>query len=337
MGLSMLKNCVIVAMLGIGQTALAQEVNVYSARQPELIDPIFQAFTIESGITVNSVFIDKGMIERLKAEGDHSPADLILTTDIANLSAIVAAGVTQPVTSAIIDGAIPAEFSDPDHQWFGITMRARVIYASRERVAEGEVTTYEDLADPKWQGRLCIRSGLHNYNLALLSAEIAHHGTKAAQDWAAGLKSNLAQRPEGGDRDQAKAIWSGACDIALGNTYYIGEMMQDDEQKRWAEAVRVDFPIFEGGGTHVNISGMAMTRSAPNRDNAVKLMEFLVSHKAQELYANLNFEYPLVAGVPVPALVESWGSLGADTTSLADIAANRALAVTIMENVDFDG
>ncbi len=254
---------VMIALLGFGQSVLAQEVNVYSARQPELIEPIFQAFTGETGINVNSVFMDKGMIERLTAEGEHSPADLILTTDIANLSAIVAAGVTQPVKSALIEAAIPAEFRDPGQMWFGITLRARVIYASRERVAEGEVTTYEDLADPKWHGRLCTRSGLHNYNLALLSAEIAHHGAEAAQTWAAGLKANLARRPEGGDRDQAKAIWSGVCDIALGNTYYIGEMMQDDEQKQWAQAVRVDFPIFEDGGTHVNISGMAMTSSAP--------------------------------------------------------------------------
>ncbi len=328
---------VMIALLGFGQSVLAQEVNVYSARQPELIEPIFQAFTGETGINVNSVFMDKGMIERLTAEGEHSPADLILTTDIANLSAIVASGVTQPVKSALIEAAIPAEFRDPGQMWFGITLRARVIYASRERVAEGEVTTYEDLADPKWHGRLCTRSGLHNYNLALLSAEIAHHGAEGAQIWAAGLKANLARRPEGGDRDQAKAIWSGVCDIALGNTYYIGEMMQDDEQKQWAQAVRVDFPIFEDGGTHVNISGMAMTSSAPNHENALKLMEFLVSHKAQELYANLNFEYPLAAGVAVPPLVDSWGSLTSDNTSLADIAANRAQAVTIMENVDFDG
>lgn len=325
------------AAVSFCQVAAAQEVNIYSARQPGLINPILKMFTAETGIKTNTVFMDKGMIERLKAEGDHSPADVILTVDIANLNAIVASGVVQAVHSDVIDSEIPAQYRDPANMWFGVTMRARVVYASRDRVNEGEITTYEDLADPKWQGRLCTRSGLHNYNIALLSAAIAHHGADAALEWAAALKANLARRPEGGDRDQAKAIWSGACDIALGNTYYIGEMLQDAEQKTWADAVRIIFPRFEGGGTHVNISGMAMTKSAPNHDNALKLMEYLVSPAAQELYADLNFEYPLVAGVPVPDVVESWGALTPDAISLAEIATNRVEAVRIMEQVDFDG
>ncbi len=326
----------VLGSLALAAPAWAQEVNVYSARQPELIDPILQAFTVETGIKVNSVFMDKGIIERLQAEGDLSPADLVLTTDIANLSAIVEAGVVQPVQSEVIEAAIPEDFRDPADMWFGVTSRARVIYASRDRVAEGEVTTYEDLADPKWQGRICARSGLHNYNIALLSAAIAHHGPEAAKVWAAGLKANLARKPEGGDRDQAKAVWSGECDIALGNTYYVGQMLSDSEQAEWANAIRVVFPIFEGGGAHVNISGMAMTKAAPNHDNALKLMEYLVSPTAQALYAELNFEYPLVAKVPSSALVAGWGTFERDTINLADIAANRADALRIMEEVDFD-
>jgi iron(III) transport system substrate-binding protein len=198
--------------------ALAEEVNVYSHRQPELIQPLIDAFTAQSGITVNIAFVDKGMVERLVAEGNRSPADLVLTVDIARLSEGVKAGVTQPVDLAVLQANIPAQYRDPGNQWFGLTSRARIIYASTDRVAEGEVTTYEDLADPKWQGRICTRSGTHDYNLALLGAVIAHDGAPAAKAWAEGVRANLARKPAGGDRDQVKAIWAGECDISLGNT-----------------------------------------------------------------------------------------------------------------------
>ncbi len=330
------QGAIAVVLLAGAAPGLAQEVNLYSARQPELIQPILDAFTAETGIAVNIVFLEKGMIERLQAEGDRSPADLILTTDIANLAAIVDAGVTQAVQSDIIEAAIAAEFRDPADMWFGVTARARVIYASRDRVADGAVTTYEDLADPKWQGRICTRSGLHNYNIALLSAAIGHHGVAAAEAWAAGLKANLAQKPEGGDRDQAKAIWAGVCDIALGNTYYVGQMLADAEQAEWANAIRIIYPRFADGGTHLNISGMAMTKSAPNRDSALKLMEFLVSPSAQAQYAGRNHEFPLAAGVARSALVASWGDFSADDLPLSAIAANRAEALKIMERVAYD-
>ena len=263
-----------------GCTALpvmADEVNVYSHRQPELIQPLLDAFTAETGIAVNVAFVDKGMVERLVAEGDRSPADLVLTVDIARLTQVVDAGVTQAVQSAVLTAAIPPQFRDAGNQWFGLTTRSRVVYASKERVKVGEVTTYEDLADPKWKGRICT-------------------------------------------------------------TYYIGQMLADPEQKAAAETVNVVFPTFaKGGGSHMNISGVAMTKAAPNHDAALKLMEFLVSDEAQKIYAETNFEFPVKAGVPVSALVASWGAFTPDTLPLADVAAQRPAALKLMEDVDFDG
>lgn len=325
------------ALLACSVPALAQEINVYSHRQPELIQPLVDAFTAETGIAVNVAFVDKGMAERLQAEGDRSPADLVLTVDIARLMQIVEAGVTQPVQSDVLEANIPAELRDPNDHWFGVTSRARIVYASKERVQPGEVTTYEDLASEKWKGRLCTRSGLHDYNIALLGALIVHHDEAYATTWAEGLKANLARKPDGGDRDQVKAIAAGECDIALGNTYYMGQMLADPEQKAWAEAVNIVFPTFEAGGTHLNISGVAMTKSAPNKDNALKFMEWLASDAAQKIYAETNHEFPVKAGVAKSELVASWGEFTADTTPLADIAKARAAALKIMETVNFDG
>jgi iron(III) transport system substrate-binding protein len=322
---------------GTALPALAEEVNVYSHRQPELIQPLLDAFTAQTGIPVNVAFVDKGMVERLVAEGDRSPADLVLTVDIARLTQIVDAGVTQAVQSDVLEAAIPAEFRDAGDQWFGLTSRARVIYASKERVKPGEVTTYEDLATDKWKGRICTRSGMHDYNVALLGAVIAHDGMDAAKAWVEGLKANLARKPDGGDRDQVKAIAAGECDIAIGNTYYIGEMLEDPDQKAAAEAVNVVFPTFEAGGSHMNISGVAMTKSAPNHDAALKLMEFLVSDEAQKIYAEANYEFPIKPGVPVSALVASWGPFTPDTLPLTEVAAQRPAALKLMEDVNFDG
>lgn len=317
--------------------ALADEVNVYSLRQPELIQPLFDRFTEETGIGVNVAFVEKGMVERLVSEGNRSPADLVMTVDIAKLSQVVEAGVTQPVDSAVLTANIPAEFRDPGNQWFGLTTRARVVYASKERVKDGEVTTYEDLADPKWKGRICTRPGTHDYNLGLTAAMIVHHGPEAARTWAEGLRANLAKKPEGNDRAQVKSIWAGECDISLGNTYYMGQMLADPEQQGWANSVRIVFPTFEGGGTHMNVSGVAMTKSAPNKAAALKLMEFLASDEAQAIYAETNHEFPVKPGVPRSALVAGWGEFTPDTISLMDVAKARPEALKIMEEVNFDG
>lgn len=326
--------------LALGTTALpalADEVNIYSHRQPELIQPLVDAFTAETGIDVNVAFVDKGMAERLMAEGNRSPADLVLTVDIARLMQVVEAGVTQPVESDVLSSNIPAEFRDPAGHWFGLTSRARIVYASKERVKDGEVTTYEDLASDKWKGRICTRSFTSDYNVALTGAVIGHHGTEGAKTWLEGVKANLARKPEGNDRDQVKSIWAGECDISLGNTYYMGQMLADPEQKEWADSVRIVFPTFEGGGTHMNISGVAMTKAAPNRAAALKLMEWLASDEAQRIYAETNHEFPVEPGVARSELVQSWGEFTPDAVSLAEVASHRGEALKLIETVDFDG
>ncbi|MEM1298183.1 MAG: Fe(3+) ABC transporter substrate-binding protein [Pseudomonadota bacterium] len=334
----MLKKTLIAALaVSIAAPALAAgEVNVYSYRQPELIKPLTDAFTEKTGIAVNSVFLKKGMVERLKAEGDRSPADLIFTVDISRLAGVVNAGVTQAVESDVLNTNIPAEMRDKGNHWFGLTARARIVYASKDRVAEGEVTTYEDLADPKWKGRICIRSGMNAYNLALTSAVIGHHGPETAKSWLEGVKANLARKPQGNDRAQVKAIWAGECDISVGNTYYMALMLKKDEQKGWADSVRIEFPTFSNGGTHMNISGMAMTKAAPNKENALKLMEFLASAEGQKIYSEINAEYPVLSSVKASDLVESWGAFTRDEMALTAIAANRPKAVELVEEVAFD-
>jgi iron(III) transport system substrate-binding protein len=326
----------IALLLSSAVPALADEVNIYSHRQPELIQPLLDAFTAETGITTNVAFVDKGMAERLTAEGDRSPADLVLTVDIARLTEVVNAGVIQPVTSAVLEANIPAEFRDPAGQWFGLTARARIIYASTDRVQAGEVTTYEDLADPKWQGRICTRSGTHDYNVALTAAIMAHHDEAFTKTWLEGVKANLARKPDGGDRDQVKAIWAGECDIAVGNTYYMGQMLADPEQAEWAGSVNVVFPTFTDGGTHMNLSGVAMTKAAPNKDAALKLMEWLSGDAAQKIYAETNYEFSVKAGVARSELVQSWGMFMPDTKPLIEIAALRPDALRLIETVDFD-
>lgn len=323
--------------IAVAAPVVAEEVNVYSYRQPELIKPLTDAFTAETGIKVNVAYLKKGMVERMQAEGKRSPADLVLTVDISRLAAVVNAGLTQAVESDTLNANVPAQYRDPDNQWYGLTTRARIVYASKDRVAEGEVTTYEDLADPKWKGRICTRSGTHAYNVALTSAVVHHHGEEGAAKWLEGIKANLARKPQGNDRAQVKAIWAGECDIAIGNTYYMGKMLADDEQKAWADSVNVLFPTFENAGTHVNISGVAMAKNAPNPEAALKMMEFLTSPQAQEIYAKANYEYPIAPGTSPDPLVKGWGEFTADDVNLMTLAGNRPAALKITETVDFDG
>lgn len=313
-------------------------VNIYSYRQPDLIKPVLDAFTAETGIKTEVLFLDKGLEDRILAEGTNSPADVIMTVDIARLTNAKAKGVTQALDDATINANLPAEYRDPEGHWFGVTKRARVVYASRERVGD-EPITYAELADPKWKGKICMRSGQHDYNLALFSAAIAHWGPEKTEEWLKGLKANLARKPDGGDRPQAKAVMAGECDLALGNTYYVGLMQtneKDPEEKEWAAAIKVKFPTFENGGTHVNISGAALARNAPNRDNAVKLIQFLTTHKAQQIYADQVFEYPAEPGLAPNEIVQSFGELKADTLPLAEIANNRKAASEMVDRVGVD-
>ena len=320
-------------------TALAQgEVNIYSYREPQLIDPLLKAFTDKTGIKANVVYAAAGLNERLAAEGQNSPADLLFTVDAGRLSEAKDAGLTQPVDDNALKAAIPAQFRDPANHWFGLTMRSRVVYASRERVQQDAIT-YEELADPKWKGKICIRSGQHVYNTSLIATMVAHKGEAAAETWLKGVKANLAHKPAGGDREQARDIASGKCDLALGNTYYMALMMKNEknpEQKEWAKAIKIIFPNAKDRGSHVNISGMALAKHAPNKANAMKLMQFLASEAAQKIYALANNEYPVNPRVPPSEVVQSWGPLKADPLPLENIAKYRKKASELVDKVNFD-
>jgi len=318
-------------------TAIAAEsVNVYSYRQPYLIEPIIESFTKQTGIEVNTVFAKKGLIERLKNEGKNSPADLLLTSNFSNLQAAVLAEVAQPVKSDVLETNIPAEFRDPEGTWFGLTNRARLIVVSKDRLVDNRPTSYEDLANPEYQGKICTRSAKHSYMVALIASVIAHAGNDAARDWLAGVKDNLARKPQGNDRAQVKAISEGECDIAIINSYYMGAMLSDEEQSVWANSVDLIFPNQNDRGTHMNISGVALTKAASNKENAIKLMEFLSSPEAQQHYASVNHEFPVNQTVPASNLVQSWGEFTYDTLALAEIAKHTNDASRMADEVGYD-
>ncbi|WP_417501471.1 Fe(3+) ABC transporter substrate-binding protein [Marinobacter sp.] len=315
----------------------SDEVNIYSYRQAYLLEPLLNAFEKETGIKSNVVFAKQGLAERLEREGRNSPADIVMTVDISRLNELVERDLVQELDNDVLEKNVPENLRHPDGKWFGLTTRARLIYASKDRVEEGEITTYEQLADDKWENRICTRSGKHPYNIALISSMISHHGEAETETWLKGLKDNLARKPQGGDRDQIKAIAEGVCDISIGNSYYYGNMLQDESQRPAAEAVRLVFPNADGRGTHINISGVALTKSAPNRDNAVKLMEFLSSPEAQGIYATANTEYPANPNVQPTGLVAEWGKINPDSLSLQEIADKRNAAVKLVDRVDYDG
>jgi iron(III) transport system substrate-binding protein len=327
----------IIAAALTGGSALARsgDVNVYTYRETNLNQPLFDAFTKDTGIRVNVISASKGLEQRIKSEGEHSPADVLLTVDIARLQDAKKAGVTQPIKSDVLDETIPPSLRDPEGHWYGISLRARVIYASKERVKQDKIT-YEELADPKWKGRICIRSGQHIYNNALFAAYIAHHGEAKAEEWLRGLKANLAQKPSGGDRDQARDVAAGKCDIGIGNTYYWALMTRNPKQKEWADATRVILPTFKDGGTHVNISGVVLARHAPNKANAMKLIEWLAGKKAQQMYAGSVHEYPLRQGVEINPIIASYGELKIDSVPLAKIAEHKETAAKLVDKVGFD-
>src|SRR6187431_2509923 len=309
------------------------EVNVYTYREYKLIQPMLDAFTKDTGIKVNVVSASSGLEQRMKAEGTNSPADVLLTVDIGRIDEAVAAGVTQPIKSEALDKVVPAQYRDPNGHWAGISMRARVVYVSKDRVKQDAIT-YEELADPKWKGKICIRSGQHIYNNALIGAMIAKHGEAKAEEWLKGLKANLAQKPSGGDREVARDIAAGKCDIGLGNTYYWALMNDKEAERRpWADATRVILPTFQGGGTHVNLSGVVLAKHAPNKANAIKLMEWLVGEKAQHMYADMNYEYPLLSEVKINPTIASYRTLKPDTLPLAEVAKHKKAAANLVDKV----
>jgi iron(III) transport system substrate-binding protein len=316
--------------------AQSREVNVYTYRETKLMQPLFDAFTKDTGIKVNVTSASSGLEQRMKAEGKDGPADVLITVDIGRIDDAVQAGVTQPINSTVIDKVVPAQYRDPDRHWHGISMRARVIYASKERVKQDTIT-YEELADPKWKGKICIRSGQHIYNNALFAAFVARHGEEEAEKWLRGVKANLAQKPSGGDRETARDVAAGKCDIGIGNTYYWA-LMNDKEvdKKPWAEATKVILPTFAGGGTHVNLSAVLLAKHAPNQANAMKLIEWLAGDRAQQIYADANYEYPVRGDIEIHPTIAGYGTLIPDPLPLARIAASRKAAANLVDKVGFD-
>jgi iron(III) transport system substrate-binding protein len=316
-------------------SAQSKEVNVYTYREQKLIQPLFDAFTKDTGIKVNVISASTGLEQRIRSEGDASPADVLLTVDIGRLEQAVRAGVSQPIKSAVLDRTVPPRYRDAEGHWYAISMRARVVYASKERVAQDAIT-YEELVDPKWKGRICIRSGQHMYNNALFAAMIAKHGEAKAEEWLRGVKANLAQKPSGGDRETARDVAAGRCDLGIGNTYYWALMATNPAQKPWADATKVILPTFRDGGTHVNVSGVVLARYAPNAANAMTLIEWLADEKAQHMYADINYEYPIRGGVAVNPIIAGYGELKPDDLPLAKVADNAKTAATLVDKVGFD-
>ena len=261
---------IIGSLLWLPQFAFSSEVNILSERQEFLLRPFLDVFEEKSGIKANVVYLKKGSLERLKQQ--PGSVDAILTVDIANLTAIAAAGLFQPIQSRVIENNVPANYRDPHGLWTALTARARVIYYSKDRVKTGDLTTYEKLADPEFKERLCTRSGYHKYNVALISSIVAEHGKSAAKNWLQSLKNNLARKPQGNDRGQVKAIFQGQCDVALGNTYYMGTMPEREDQRAWAADVGIFFPNQQNRGTHMSVSGGSITNAAKNKAEEVQLL-----------------------------------------------------------------
>ncbi|WP_444944834.1 Fe(3+) ABC transporter substrate-binding protein [Microbulbifer sp. ZKSA006] len=330
----------VAGLLGTVGANAAEQVNIYSYRQPFLIEPILKEFTETTGIEAKVVYASKGLNERLQREGRNSPADLVLTSNTSSLMDLLNKQLTQPVNSEILQDNIPAQFRDKDGNWFGLTTRARLIYASKDRVKPGEITRYEDLVDPKWKGRICTRSGKHPYTLSLIASMITHHGEAETKEWLQGVKANLARKPQGNDRAQVKAISEGVCDLSLGNSYYFGKMITNTEQPEqvdWAKSVNLVFPNQQDRGTHMFISGAALTKHAPNRDNAVKLLEFLSGAEAQYTYAEKNFEFPVRPGTARSALIKKYmGEFKEDDLGLTEIGSQVPAASRLVDEVRFD-
>ncbi|NRD33679.1 Fe(3+) ABC transporter substrate-binding protein [Shewanella sp. DC2-4] len=323
-------------LMSVGHSANADDkLTVYSYRQAFLVEPILTRFTEETGIGVNLVFAKDGIAERLVREGRLSPADLVLTSDFSRLVELVDKDLTSPVKNPLLESNIPAQYRDPDGQWYALTMRVRNLYTAKDRLGLQQLT-YEELADPKYKGKICTRSGKHPYNIALVASMIAHHGEAEAKTWLQGVKTNLARKPQGNDRGQIAAVKEGVCEIAIGNSYYYGNMLQDPEQKAIAEAVTLNFPNQADRGAHVNVSGMVLTRHAPNKANAIKLMEFLSADVAQKAYADVNMEYPVKADVAPSSLVASWGKFKSDQLPIFKLAEYHQAAVKLLDEVQFD-
>ncbi len=315
----------------------AKEINIYSHRQPFLINPFLELFTKETGIQTNVVYSKKGLAQRLKAEGENSPADVILTVDIGRLYVYDDLDLLTSLDSKKLINNIPDYLRSPDNTWFGLSKRARVIVVHKNKVPEGDIKRIEDLSDPKWKGKICSRPGSHVYNRGIMASVLAALGEEESENWAKGMVENFSRRPQGNDRTQVKAIYEGECEIALINNYYFGKLKfsEDPEQRKWAESVRLVFPNQDDGdrGAHVNISGGGVAKFSKNKAEAQKLLEFLTSEKAQKLYGEINFEYPANLKIEPGDELKSWGNFREDNLPIIKIAELAPLAQKIIDRV----
>ncbi|MEA1988588.1 MAG: Fe(3+) ABC transporter substrate-binding protein [Pseudomonadota bacterium] len=333
-GLFTLSSSLVVALMLPVNLYADDEVNVYSARKEQLIKPLFDDFTRQTGIEVNLITSKAdALLKRLQTEGSNTPADLLITTDAGRLHRAKEAGIIQPAISQALKDKVPANLQDKEGYWLGLTTRSRIIVYAKNRVQPSELSTYEDLADPRWKKRICIRSSNNIYNQSLVSSMIAHQGEQKTEQWANGFVKNFARKPKGGDRDQIKAVAAGQCDLAVVNTYYLGQMIngKDAAQKEAASKVAVFWPNQNDRGAHINVSGIAITKAAKNKDNALKLIDFLLSENAQAWYAKANNEYPVVAGAPLSDTLKSWGDFNSDALNLTQLGELNTQAVRIMD------
>ncbi len=315
-----------------------ESVNVYSARQEALIKPLLDRFSAETGIAVNLVTGDgDALLARLRNEGLNSPADLLLTSDAGNLYRAQQADLLQPVSSPALEAAVPANLRSDEGYWYGLSLRARVLVYAPDRVAAAELSDYAALAAPSWQQRICVRSSGNIYNQSMVAGMLASQGAEATQAWLQGFVANFARPPQGGDRDQIKAVASGQCDVALVNSYYLGGMLNSDdaEERAAAEAVRLFWPNQAGRGVHVNISGAGITRSATHIEEARQLIEFMLREDSQQWYAEANNEYPVRPGVAPSALLQSWGEFKADPLDVSELGRLNAQAVMAMDQANW--
>ena len=316
---------------------IGAEVNIYSHRQPFLINPFLEKFTEETGIKTNVVYATKGLAQRLKAEGKNSPADVILTVDIGRLYIYDDLDLLAAIESEVLDKNIPKNLKSPENKWFALSKRSRVIVTSKNRVNEGEISKIEDLANEKWKGKICSRPGSHVYNRALMASLILSLGEKAAEEWAKKFVANLSRRPQGNDRAQVKAIFEGQCDISIINNYYFGKLKysEDTKQREWAKGVRLIFPNqgAEDRGAHINISGGGVAKYSKNKKEAVALLEFLSKAQSQKMYGEINFEYPVNPSVETTEELKSWGSFKSDSLPIISIAQKAYDAQKIIDKV----
>ena len=314
--------------------AAAGEVNIYSARHYPADEQLFARFTEETGIAVNQIK-GKGeeLMERIKLEGDQSPADLFITVDAGNLWRAQDQGIYQPVETAELTKHVPANLREPSGLWFSLAKRARVFVYDTTKVKAEELSTYEDLASDKWKSRVLIRSSNNIYNQSLVASIIHNDGVEKAEAWCKGIVANMARAPKGGDTDQINALVAGEGDIAVSNTYYFARMLSgdDDTLKTKLKSSKVFFPNQDGRGTHVNVSGAGVAAHAPNKDNAIKFLEFMISPEAQAIFAGANFEYPVRDGAEQAPVIAEWGKFKEDEINVAELGKNNAEAVKVMD------